>query len=213
MNSGYSVTHNGVSLTSNWSSHNEGFRKRDMKYYALLVMLLLCAKAPCYASSSAIELAAQLEEGDQWLKIQWTNKEGTTLLCLGGIVGNSGINPAIRLFLSDSGKKAEELINTDQPGVIGGRSEPLVIYMPPRSEYAIRVDTRKLFLPGYSKTVWSLRTQPWTLVVRYRGVVPEDSHAPPCSGPKPYNTLLAYPVNVHFWTGEAATQIVHHPIP
>lgn len=148
---------------------------RSLKLAALITSCALGIPALTHAQASPqLTLKAVLHPKESEVEIAWSNVgSAPCLLNVGGIIGDTMFY-GMRLSVSKDGVQKETAAYIANGGVIEGRPDPWVVFMPVGSTYSIKIGLRHIMLRA---------TQPlsewrhWRLTIRFVGR-PARDYAP-----------------------------------
>ncbi len=168
-----------------------------LKVVLISVMALSVFSIPSVAAD--VTMSAQLSSKS--LSVRWTNSnDHSCLLNLGSVLGEYPLYN-LRLAVRSSGDRGNASI-TFVSGVLNGRFDPWVIFMPAASQFESNIDLDKIRLNRSGRTVSQVHP-PYRLTIIYNAA-PSHDYAP--GGKKiPFSLTQNGPTNVPFCKGSVTT--------
>lgn len=170
---------------------------------SIAIIVALLGPQAARSQTSSIKLRATIE--NDAILLTWSNQaKTTTLLNIGSITGWAGVSPRVTFKFVMEGSEGS-LIDTNGPGVIGGRATYLIVCLPTNGEYGLRFDMHKLWLPGYKTKLIEVKHK-WKVRAVFTGVYPRPEL--PNNKLQEFQVLRDYPVNFPFWTGQVEAEVL-----
>jgi hypothetical protein len=149
------------------------------------------------------DLAFKTELSGPDLAVMWQNTSShACLLNLGGVNGEDPIY-IFKLSVSSSGEKGAAGIKNGT-GVLEGRVDPWVIFMPSRSQFSVRIPLTTIVLNRSAISLAALK-KPWKLQITFAGTAAAD-YAP--GGNRiPFSLTRNGPTSIPICRGSLASMV------
>ncbi|MGC2662312.1 MAG: hypothetical protein WA324_30480 [Bryobacteraceae bacterium] len=178
------------------------FGTRSVTPASIAILIALLGPQAVRSQTLSIKLRAIID--NDAILVTWSNQAKTALVNIGSLFGWAGVSPRVTFRFVMGGSQGS-LIDTNGPGVIGGRATYLIVCLPTGGEYGLRFDMHKLWLPGYKTRLIDVKQQ-WKVRAVFTGVYPKPEL--PNNKMQEFQVLRDYPVNFPFWTGQVQAEVV-----
>lgn len=172
--------------------------------WATLAVTFMAMRAS--AGEPGLKLSASLQDAESQVELTWANESASPCLLNVGVLFGTMELYHLALSVSDGEVSARKNASIRTGSAIEGRSDPWVVFMPPRAAYSIRVPTDSILIGRSAKPLSGLEG-PWSLTVEYKGEAAVDFA--PGKGRVPYSLSRNGPTSIPFCEGIVTARLDH----